>query len=331
MTPHDSLFHFAFRWVRHARSWFRSLFAPHGQAAVDWPTMQPVAEKIRGRQLRLQVTDLLFDARLVGNQQKLFLIPEHKSYHGDQLHGQLLDYVVHVRHTARSTRDDPAPLVVVAVLYHGEPPFRSELPGHPHLAAMAPEAARELAALQPNVRFLCDDLSVATEESLRARELTPLVILVLLCLRFLRGCAPAEVLSAFDRWAELLRTVDRDESPPGNDAIEAVSCYAICVTDVSPQHLHEAFERILQRPEETIMSTAERLRMEGELVGEVRGEARGRLQSRTELITRQLTKRFGTLPADVLARIASADLATLDLWGDRLLDAGSLAEVFATE
>ena len=79
------------------------------------------------------------------------------------------------------------------------------------------------------------------------------------------------------------------------------------------------------------MSTAERLRMEGEVVGEARGEARGRLQSRTELITRQLTKRFGVLPTDVLARIASADLAILDLWGDRLLDAGSLAEVFATE
>ncbi len=79
------------------------------------------------------------------------------------------------------------------------------------------------------------------------------------------------------------------------------------------------------------MSTAERLRMEGEVVGEARGEARGRLQSRTELITRQLTKRFGPLPADVMARITSADVATLDRWGDRLLDAGSLAEVFETD
>lgn len=35
---------------------------------------------------------------------------------------------------------------LAAVLDHGEPPFHTEIEGHPHLAAMAPEAAMELAA-----------------------------------------------------------------------------------------------------------------------------------------------------------------------------------------
>lgn len=79
MTPHDSLFHFAFRWVRHARSWFRFLFAPSSHAAVDWTSMLPATEKVRGRQLRLQVTDLLFEALLVANQHRLYLTPEHNA------------------------------------------------------------------------------------------------------------------------------------------------------------------------------------------------------------------------------------------------------------
>jgi hypothetical protein len=54
-----------------------------------------------------------------------------------------------------------------------------------------------------------------------------------------------------------------------------------------------------------------------------RGEAR--------LLTRQLTRRFGTLPADVTARMEDADTDTLEAWADRLLDARTLDEVFAAE
>lgn len=331
MTPHDSLFHFAFRWVRHARSWFRSLVAPQSAATIDWPSMTPAPEKVRGRQLRMKVTDLLFEARLLLTRHRLFFAPEHKSYQDAQLRGQLLDYVVHVRHSGRDGRDDPPPLVLVAVLYHGEAPFPLDEPGHPHLVGMGAEAAANLAGLQPKVRFLLDDLSVATEASIRARDLTALATLTLLCLRFLRHCSPEEVLAAFDRWTDLLQAVDRDDSPPGCDAIEAVSCYALRVSEVTAQDLHDACERILQRPEETIMSTAERLRMEGEARGQAIGEARGRLASRVELFVRLLSKRFGALPTAIQDRIATADLETLDLWCDRLLDAKTLGEVFATE
>ncbi len=327
MTPHDSLFHFAFRWVRHVRSWFRSMVAPQGAAAIDWPSIVPAPEKVRGRQLRLQVTDLLFEVQLVHNHHRLFLSPEHKSYLDAQLRGQLLDYAVHVRHSGRLSRDDPPPLVVIAVLYHGDAPFPREEPGHPDLDGIGPEAASDLADLQPTVRFLLDDLSVATEASIRARDLTALATLTLLCLRFVRHCSPREVLAAFERWTDLLRAVDRDNSPPGCDAIDAVSCYALCVSEVTAQDLHDACERILQRPEETIMSTAERLRMEGE----ARGEARGRLAKSVELLNRLLSKRFGSLPTAIQDRIATAELATLDLWCDRLLDAKTLGEVFATE
>ena len=76
-------------------------------------------------------------------------------------------------------------------------------------------------------------------------------------------------------------------------------------------------------PEETIMSTAEKLRREGE----ARGEARGR----AEVVTKQLTKRFGALPEDIVARIKLADTATLGRWAERLLDAKTLEQVFAVE
>ena len=46
------------------------------------------------------------------------------------------------------------------------------------------------------------------------------------------------------------------------------------------------------------------------------------------LLQRQLTRRFGTLPSDVVGQIAGATAAQLEQWGDRVLDAASLEEVF---
>jgi hypothetical protein len=41
-----------------------------------------------------------------------------------------------------------------------------------------------------------------------------------------------------------------------------------------------------------------------------------------------LTKRFGDLPSAIEMRLSQASIADLELWGDRLLDAKTLAEVF---
>ena len=46
------------------------------------------------------------------------------------------------------------------------------------------------------------------------------------------------------------------------------------------------------------------------------------------LLQRQLTRRFGELSAAQQARLAAATPAQLEIWGDRVLDAQSLDEVF---
>lgn len=45
------------------------------------------------------------------------------------------------------------------------------------------------------------------------------------------------------------------------------------------------------------------------------------------LLQRQLTRRFGPLPNEVLTRISGASIEEVEVWCDRVLDATSLAEV----
>ncbi len=46
------------------------------------------------------------------------------------------------------------------------------------------------------------------------------------------------------------------------------------------------------------------------------------------MLQRQLTRRFGPLPTEVIARISGATVEEIDLWADRVLDARTLDEVF---
>jgi len=62
--------------------------------------------------------------------------------------------------------------------------------------------------------------------------------------------------------------------------------------------------------------------------GREQGLELGRAQGQVELLERQLVRRFGTLSEEARGELARATPEQLQTWGDRVLDAGSLAEVF---
>ena len=68
--------------------------------------------------------------------------------------------------------------------------------------------------------------------------------------------------------------------------------------------------------EEAIVTYAEQLRLEGESRGERR------------MLLRQLRRRFGEVPQIVVDRVNAAELDQIEVWGDRVLTAATLDEVF---
>jgi predicted transposase/invertase (TIGR01784 family) len=73
---------------------------------------------------------------------------------------------------------------------------------------------------------------------------------------------------------------------------------------------------------------AEEERREGKQEGLLEGLLEGQLKGETALLIRLLSKRFGPLPAWVEQHLAQATIEQLDVWGERILDANTLAEVF---
>ena len=62
--------------------------------------------------------------------------------------------------------------------------------------------------------------------------------------------------------------------------------------------------------------------------GMQQGMQKGMQLDEALLLQRQLTRRFGELSAAQQIRLAAATPTQLEIWGDRVLDAASLDEVF---
>jgi len=71
---------------------------------------------------------------------------------------------------------------------------------------------------------------------------------------------------------------------------------------------------------------AKRYVAQGKAEGREEGKAEGIAEGRADLLTRQLTLRFGTLPAEARTRISAASIEELDAIGERLLTAPTLDE-----
>ena len=61
------------------------------------------------------------------------------------------------------------------------------------------------------------------------------------------------------------------------------------------------------------------------------GRQEGRQEGEVSILKRQLNRKFGVLPIWAETRLANADIATLELWAERVLTAGSLEEVLGAD
>ena len=69
---------------------------------------------------------------------------------------------------------------------------------------------------------------------------------------------------------------------------------------------------------------------QGREQGIEQGMRQGRAEGERAVLERQLLRRFGPLPAETAELLRSAPEADLEVWADKVLDAGTLEEVFRT-
>jgi predicted transposase YdaD len=335
--PHDLFARYTFGHPERAEAELRAVLPPHVVSQVDWASLRREPGSVVDPELRETESDLLFSARLrTGRPLLLYVLLEHQSSVDGWMALRMLRYVVRQVERWRQEHPESAllPVIIPLVMYHG-PEGAWTAPRRVEDLFDLPEQERELwRGLVPRFEYLLDDLTAEREEALRGRPGSPLARLAWLVLRHGRT---EELARKLPEWVALFAQVQA--GPEGAEHLVVLIRYLLWVGDKS---VHAAAGRVLhsvldaQRAEELMRSYGEELIERGLQQGLARGReeglARGLQQGltrgRAEYILRTLTARGVHADEAACQRILTCtDVATLDRWFERSLNATTLSDV----
>lgn len=332
---HDALFRHTFSDPHHAAALLQDILPADLSRALDWTTLALVPGTFVDAALRQRCTDLLFSALVAGHGVLLYVVLEHKS-HDDRFTAlQLLRYVVRIADRFLQEHPDAKflPPIVPIVVHHGPRAWNAPrtVLDLVDLSVFPPAVQRVLSPLQPNLHFLLDDLASVPEHQLRSRPTTPCGTLTLLALQFVRDAMEGDPVAFAERWLPLWRALWSD--PSGRFGLTALFSYLAAHLEAPPERFVAAAARIHEDAENMGKTIAEQLVAKGKAEGLAMGKAEGRIEGRTEgrvdLLLRLMRRRFRVIPPAIEQRVRTADADSLDLWGDRILSAATLDDLFA--
>jgi len=215
------------------------------------------------------------------------------------------------------TRAGKLPPVFPLVLYNGEPPW-----GAAQDVSELIEAVPGLMAYRPHLRYLLldegrigaddagpgENLAAALIRLENSRAPQDLQAVIGLLVRWLHAPEQQDLRRAFTVW---IKRVLLPARLPGIELPE--------MSDLNEVNTMLA-ERVKQWTEEW--------KAEGLQAGRQQGLQEGRQQGEASLLLRLLTRKFGTVDESTRARVLAADAEQLLVWGERVLSAETLGDVF---
>lgn len=335
--PHDRFFRYLFNAPARAEALLRHNLPEPFVAQVDWPSLRRESGTlVEGNRETRQ--DLLFSARLLHAAEPEpphFFLIEHQSsverWMALRLHDYAWRLITHWREVHPHSRWIPGVTALVVYPRRGRrwsAPLRLEDHYNVRVWAAGPPQSRGWNLLRSEYRV--DDLSTQSEQAVRARPGPPLVPLGLLVLSY---AGTEQLAQRLPHWTDLFAQVHA--SAHGPQAAYRVVRYLHHLGDV---RVLEAINRVLQsimeseRAEAIMKTAAEVLREQGHQKGVVEGEARGLAKGRASGMAGAILRLLAAkrVPVDERSRQrieACMDVATLEHWLDRALNATRISEV----
>jgi predicted transposase YdaD len=326
--PHDALFKAAFERPAHAAGLLRQLLPPSLANAIDWSTLALEPGSFVDTALAKSHTDLLFSAKLDGKKVLLYVLLEHQSRNDPQMTYRVLRYLMRIWHRHLKEFGEPLPLIIALIVSHAPGGWTSPVRFH-DMISPSPASLEGVETLVPGFTILVEDLAHVTDEELRDWALDAFPELVVRALR--DGRNRDRLMRNLDHWGSALSRALA--APSGIEAVSQLFRYITLVCEGLPyEEFRAKLREQLPEAERPAMTIAEELmqkgREEGREAGREEGREEGRAQGQVTLLVKQLTRKFGELPAEYRARLETATSDLLECYAERLLVAGTLAAVF---
>jgi hypothetical protein len=321
---HDGLFKQVLGEPARAAAELCAVLPADAAARIDWQRLQAAPANFVDRVFQQSYGDLVFHAPFQGGGEALlWFLLEHQSTMERWMALRVVNGQNRMWHHWRALHPERErlPAIVPVVVYHGAQPWDAPrcIAG---LLGLPPDMPDGLARHVLSSCFVLDDLTVVTDEALRARRLDAFTALGLLALAHGRARDIFERLRAWH--AELRAVLVTAEHREHGAALLSYLC--IVNPDLDVEIMREYLtNEIGPEVEETVMTAGERLIQQGY----DKGFEEAQRDTLCAALLKLLDQRFGRLPAAVESRIEAAGAEDLERWLDRVIAARSLDDVFA--
>ena len=337
-NPHDAYFRSVFSAPARFAGLIRACLPPGALEALDLSALQFESQRYVEESLRDFEADLVARVPLRSpwaNDEAPYLcvLLEHQRTPDVFMALRLLVSCARIweQHRKANPSSRALPPIVPIVVYHG-PPGQPAWPAPRTLHELMPvlELVPELAPWVPNLSMCLDELCLRSYSELDARALDEQGRVALLALKHSRG---RDIDERATGWSARVRADDATRPRDLRGLIQLLH-YVVSAAPHLQEQTMQNIIHTLPLPEQAeegktlAVRWMERGEALGEALGEARGEARGRALGERQVLRRLLAHRFGTLPAEVDARLEAADVEAMERWAERLLDAPTLDDVF---
>ncbi|MDG4550027.1 MAG: Rpn family recombination-promoting nuclease/putative transposase [Candidatus Contendobacter sp.] len=283
---------------------------------LDYATLERVSGSYVTDDLRDRADDIVWRAKVEGEWVYLYILIEFQSTVDPWMAVRIMTYVGLLYQDLIKQKqvlpERRLPPVLPIVLYNGDGHWTAKT----NVADLIPKAPGLLARYIPHLEYLLID-----ENRYDLAELVAMENLVAAAIRFERPESETSLMT-------LIETVNGWlEGQPELKRTFALWIRAMVLRH-SRNHLVLPKVRDLKELTMTLTDRFDAWAREYEQKGLEKGLEKGLAQGESLLLQRQLARRFGPLPNDVIAQLGTATTEQLECWGDRVLDAASLEDVF---
>jgi recombination-promoting nuclease RpnB len=320
--PHDKAFQSAMRDLRVARDFFRHHLPAVILEKIDLDTLQLHPTTFIDPELRRLVSDLLYSAEFKDKSNKVFLYLalDQQTTPDALMTFRMLKYTIRILDDHLSKNKTAVlPVVIPMVFYNGKVTY-------PYSTSIFDlfGAQKDLAKQWMFTQFHLVDLSQIPDEEICKHPWSGFLEMLF------KHVKARDMMVYLEQLSDI---VDQLVAAEADNYLLTMVKYAIEKSQIRDR---EAFYHWVQThlspPLETeTMTLAEQLRQEGREEGreEVRALAEQlRREGEQTLLIKQLYRRFPSLNARYEDRIRNACTEELLLWGERILDANNIDEVF---
>ncbi len=299
------------------------VFAPPGVSdLLDYSTLRLESGNYVTPAMKPRSDDVVWSVELQGERIYLYILLEFQSTQDPTMPARMLQYVAalydHLLRSKAAGALEGLPPVLPIVLYNGDARWEQST----ELYDLIRTHPQVLKAFQPRLRFwLLDEGAFEPTQLEEMRRVVAAIFRfehtpdVEAAKRAIRNLSAAVALSPFKqridrvvmRWIKyrLQSKMPGLTLPEAEELLEGTTMLETNIDRWKAQAVAEGLQQ-----------------------GVLQGVQQGMQQGEGVLLLRLLTRRFGVLPEWVKPRLVQANTESLEAWGDRVLDAKSLEEVF---